>query len=378
VDIDYQACEVTKLSLLLKVLEGETEESLQRQLVAFHKERALPDLANNIKCGNSLIGPDFYQGRQRDLFDEEEMLRINAFDWQTEFDGIFSGKNPGFDAVVGNPPYISAMLLTETLHPDVKEYWKKHFDCAQGAFDIYILFIERAAEVVCDRGFISFIIPNKFLAAEYAQAFRSWVLEKLNFVSLLDLSRKKVWKASVYPVVPVFGKSGRPRSGTLSVLGPQETNGYRQIASVTTRQLSEVPDNLWSFVTQPGSELLLKCITVSNSLESLATVCGATTVAEGSEYPSLIANSEDTSIDGEKSKFVVSGSVFRYFTTWADEPVQFTGKNYHRPVISLRAPMPERRIQQDKQDRHLQSGFSAASFARRGRGIYGRVHHLRA
>lgn len=59
VDIDPQAVEVTKLSLLLKVLEGESEQTIVKQLKLFH-ERALPDLGNNIKCGNSLIGTDFY------------------------------------------------------------------------------------------------------------------------------------------------------------------------------------------------------------------------------------------------------------------------------------------------------------------------------
>ncbi len=59
VDIDPQAVEVTKLSLLLKVLEGESEQTIVKQLKMFH-ERALPDLGNNIKCGNSLIGTDFY------------------------------------------------------------------------------------------------------------------------------------------------------------------------------------------------------------------------------------------------------------------------------------------------------------------------------
>ncbi len=57
-DIDSQAVEVTKLSLLLKVLEGESNQTLANQLRMFH-ERALPDLGDNIKCGNSLIGPDF-------------------------------------------------------------------------------------------------------------------------------------------------------------------------------------------------------------------------------------------------------------------------------------------------------------------------------
>ena len=68
VDIDLQAVEVTKLSLLLKVLEGENEETLGKNLRLFH-ERALPDLGQNIKCGNSLIGPNFYENRQLSLID---------------------------------------------------------------------------------------------------------------------------------------------------------------------------------------------------------------------------------------------------------------------------------------------------------------------
>src|SRR5690606_5422335 len=59
VDIDAQAVEVTKLSLLLKMLEGESKEVIDAQLQLV-SERALPDLDENIKCGNSLIGPDFY------------------------------------------------------------------------------------------------------------------------------------------------------------------------------------------------------------------------------------------------------------------------------------------------------------------------------
>ena len=91
VDIDPQAVEVTKLSLLLKVLEGESEETLANQLRLFH-ERALPDLARNIKCGNSLIGPDYYNGHQLNMLDEEERYRVNVFDWKAEFPADFQGR----------------------------------------------------------------------------------------------------------------------------------------------------------------------------------------------------------------------------------------------------------------------------------------------
>ncbi len=94
VDIDRQAVEVTKLSLLLKVLEGESEETVRSQFAFWH-ERALPDLGNNIKCGNSLIGPDYFDGRL--LPDEEEMRRVNPFDWTREFPAVFPSPLPHGD-----------------------------------------------------------------------------------------------------------------------------------------------------------------------------------------------------------------------------------------------------------------------------------------
>ena len=95
VDIDSQAVEVTKLSLLLKVLEDETKETLGiiKQYQMKFTERALPDLSNNIKCGNSLIGSDYYKGRDVSMFDEEEMYKINAFDWEEEFPEVFVGSS---------------------------------------------------------------------------------------------------------------------------------------------------------------------------------------------------------------------------------------------------------------------------------------------
>ncbi len=91
VDIDYQAVEVTKLSLLLKVLEGETEQTIQPTLAGLG-ERALPDLGNNIKCGNSLIEPDFFDGELP--LGDAEFDKVNAFDW-SDADGFPGIMNTG-------------------------------------------------------------------------------------------------------------------------------------------------------------------------------------------------------------------------------------------------------------------------------------------
>ena len=107
VDIDVNAVEVTKLSLLLKCMEGETEATIATQLKLFN-ERILPTLDDNIKSGNSLIDTDFYDG-QLD-FEPQAEKKIKPFNWQKAFPEVF--KNGGFDAVIGNPPYV----LTRTFN----------------------------------------------------------------------------------------------------------------------------------------------------------------------------------------------------------------------------------------------------------------------
>jgi len=167
VDIDAQAVEVTKLSLLLKVLEGESEQTLATQLRFYH-ERALPDLGRNIKCGNSLIGPDFYQQSEMLFLDEEERYRINVFDWKAEFSDIM--RAGGFDAVIGNPPYGVPFLEMEN------DYLADHFPETEKFPDSYCLFIVEALRLVRDSGFLSFIVPNTFCDLENCDAFRGWLL----------------------------------------------------------------------------------------------------------------------------------------------------------------------------------------------------------
>ncbi len=167
VDKDDQAVEVTKLSLLLKVLEGEDEETIQRQLLLFQK-RALPDLGNNIKCGNSLIGSDFYDGQQGNLFDEDEIYRINAFDWEKEFPDIM--KSGGFDAVIGNPPYGFHFSPEETA------FLSEVFEVFGTISDPYVAFIERGHNLLKQKGCFGFIIPSAWLGGPAYNSIRKYLM----------------------------------------------------------------------------------------------------------------------------------------------------------------------------------------------------------
>lgn len=179
VDIDTQAVEVTKLSLLLKVLEGESEASLTTQL-RIYRQRALPDLSDNIKCGNSLIASDYYHDQQTNFLDAE-VHRVNAFDWEANFP--FLGKER-FDAVIGNPPY-DVMEKTRGAasgpHTALSEYVKIHPDYQSalgGKLNLFRFFIVRSLSLVRRNGRYGMIVPLSLLADVSCARTRRYLLRE--------------------------------------------------------------------------------------------------------------------------------------------------------------------------------------------------------
>ena len=177
VDIDTQAVEVTKLSLLLKVLEGESQFKL------FH-ERALPDLGNNIKCGNSLIGEDFYEGKETKLLDQDELDRVNAFDWTGEFPDVI--KDGGFDAVIGNPPYDVLEKdrgAASWPHTALREYvaiTDSYFPALGGKLNLFRFFLVKSLAVAKESGRFGMIVPLALLADVSCANTRRFVISQVS------------------------------------------------------------------------------------------------------------------------------------------------------------------------------------------------------
>ena len=179
VDIDSNAVEVTKLSLLLKCMENETPASIMNNQSLFN-ERALPSLDENIKCGNSLIGNDFYSGGDSLNIDIETQYKINCFDWEREFSSIF--KSGGFDIVIGNPPYGAELMDIE------RDYLERKYSLNNT--NTAALFIGLSKHLLKDKGVNGFIIPKSFIYASNWESSRELIINDLQ--ELVDCG--KVWK----------------------------------------------------------------------------------------------------------------------------------------------------------------------------------------
>ena len=193
VDIDRQAVEVTKLSLLLKVLEGENDETLKQH--SLFGERALPSLEGNIKCGNSLIGPDFYGEVQLGLLPEDEVRRVNVFDWKVEFPSVF--RAGGFDAVIGNPPYIRIQRIA---HHE-SDYLFRTYESPTSKMDLSLVFLEKGLQLATASGLVSFICTSQWLSAGYGKNLRG-MLRDGRLHRIVDFGSLPVFStASTYPAI---------------------------------------------------------------------------------------------------------------------------------------------------------------------------------
>lgn len=195
VDIDSQAVEVSKLSLLLKVLEGETQQKSQRDFLQ-ERQRILPDLGRNIQCGNSLIGPDFYDQPDLPELDDETRYRINVFDWEKAFPDVF--EQGGFDCVVGNPPYVRMELFKES-----KGYLRNNYKSHEERADLYGYFLELLLSITRPTGKAGLIVSNKFLRAKYGKPLRSTLAASKRVESLTDFAGVPVFKGATVRTIVV-------------------------------------------------------------------------------------------------------------------------------------------------------------------------------
>lgn len=127
-----------------------------------------------------------------------EPFRNEGTDW---FDPEWMfGVEDGFDIVIGNPPYIGFHKV-----PD-KEYNKKFFCTANGKYDYYVLFIEKAIELASKTGFVTYICPSYFYKRNYGKNTRSFLLNHTSICYIADFADFQVFE-SVQTYTCIFGVS---------------------------------------------------------------------------------------------------------------------------------------------------------------------------
>jgi hypothetical protein len=226
VDINSASVEIAQLALWLHTARG---------------DRPLSSLGENIREGNSLVGPEFFKDQTVLRYSDSERERVNAFDWRQAFPRVF--ERGGFDAVIGNPPYVKLQNLRPA-HGDVADFLRygrpgvvspPYASTQTGNFDLYLPFIEKGISRLHERGQLGYIAPSVWVTNEYGEGLRNFVGAGRNLDRWIDFKSYQVFdEATNYTALQFFAKA--PSDRILVAAAPT----------------GEIPEQPW---TDPGQAL---------------------------------------------------------------------------------------------------------------------------
>ena len=253
VDIDPNAVEIAQFSLLLKLIEGETADALH-QYVERTRSTALPALDTAIRCGNSLVSLPEWRAAIGDNPDDDQ---INPFDWEAEFPDE-TGRG-GFDAVIGNPPYIRIQNMAR-YSPEEVGFFRRpnspYSTAEHDNFDKYLLFIERSVGLVKEAGRVGIIVPHKFMTIQSGRALRRLIAGGRLLEEMVHFGAKQVFgtDASNYTCILVLD---RATADAVRIERPERLESWRygEPGAVDVVPADELGEDPWRFADAKTSAL---------------------------------------------------------------------------------------------------------------------------
>jgi hypothetical protein len=248
VDIDANAIKVAHFSLLLKLIENETGDVL-REYVSRERTRALPDLNDFIRSGNSLVSQTEWITAMQSALPPELIEKVNPFDWPAEFP--VEMRNGGFNVIVANPPYIRIQNMT-SYSPDEATFYKSstspYLTAQQDNFDKYALFIERALMLLRPDGRLGVITPHKFMTTLAGRALRRLITTDRLLKEVVHFGVKQVFgrNAANYTCILILDRQGNDEV-MVEQVGSLEAWRYGEPGTIATIPATTLDEENWQF-----------------------------------------------------------------------------------------------------------------------------------
>lgn len=188
---------------------------------------------------------------------------VSPFHWALEFPEVFlsvAGRprdDGGFDAVIGNPPYVRIQALGRRL----ADWCRRRYRTASGSFDTYLPFLERGVELLAPRGRLGFIVSNKLMKLDYGRRLRDWLARAGLIEEIVDFGDAQLFEgATNYTCILVLSR--HPSAELIyRRVGRGEPALREALASLDAVQaesfpLEELSDDPWVLATGEEARLL--------------------------------------------------------------------------------------------------------------------------
>ena len=166
-------------------------------------------------------------------------------DWKGEFPVVF--EDGGFDAVVGNPPYIRIQNIPDVDKKYLHENW---YSARNGNVDIYYAFIELGLELLNESGKIGFITPNSHFNTASGKNLRKLLKRKQHIQKVINFDYIRVFKdVNVYSCISIFTKSRNPYIRYYKVKEELDKIDLTEDDYKTVHYMTLDDDKIWVFLS---------------------------------------------------------------------------------------------------------------------------------
>jgi type I restriction-modification system DNA methylase subunit len=133
-----------------------------------------------------------------------DLIEIKLNLYNIEFLLEFNSRK--FDIIIGNPPYVENKKIKDI---EFKKKLNKRFKSAYRLFDLSIVFLEKALEILKERGgLLSLLTTNKFLSADYGLHIRQMLINETELKEIVNLSSLPIFgRTAAYPIIISLKKS---------------------------------------------------------------------------------------------------------------------------------------------------------------------------
>lgn len=248
---------------------------------------------------------------------DDKTISDKAFDWNIEFKEIMY--QWGFDVVVGNPPYVDSESMTKYYLKD-REYINSKYETAKWNRDMFVVFVEKGFSVLQNFWYISYILPNKLLWADYAFAIRDYINKNWTLENIIDLSKNNVFSdANVYPIIFLISKS--IKSNSLLVWNNTNWINYHKHKFDRSNNNRTLYLNKWK-------NIIDKLILNNKKIKDSFLLFSAATVSEAYELADKISENNIW------YKLVNTWTIDPWIFLWWKNTFNYIKKTYLHPTVS--------------------------------------------
>ena len=198
IDCDAAAIEVTKMSIALKIVDGNNR--LAWEDIGAFGERVLREISDNIKLGNTLV--DFDR-----TFNADQIVALKPLNIRNEFATVFE-THGGFRYIVGNPPYVETKHY-KAASPIMHEYLTDKYVAFEGKADLSVLFIERCLSVLALNGKFGLIVQRRWFKTNYGRMARNMITNGHFLRKMIDFKATDIFPGRItYVSIMVLEKGG--------------------------------------------------------------------------------------------------------------------------------------------------------------------------